>query len=276
MQDRSGAFCLAKALAFLTILTGALPIAVGPGRAQTAPELVDANAPEVKALAGPWDLVEDVPHQRRCRIQLNGARPDRNGLVVGIQTPCRMSIPELSHARRWGLDRQGHIRLYRDNGREIVAFNSHKQPGGTMRFTANAGESRIALETAGERRDAQKRDLEVAAAVTSASSPSAAVADETLRGLIGRYTLARSVSGPGCSFTLELEAAQLPKARKATLDPACTDTGLKVFDPVGWRLDGERLFLIARKGHAIGFTRTSDGNFVKDPPQGNPLVIVRK
>jgi hypothetical protein len=123
MQHRSGAFSGAKALATSILLAASLLVAAGPGRTQTTPDLVDANAPEVKAIAGPWDLVEDVPHQRRCRIQLNGARPDRNVLVVGIQTPCRMSIPELSQARRWGLDRQGHIRLYRDNGKEIVAFN---------------------------------------------------------------------------------------------------------------------------------------------------------
>ena len=258
--------------------TVALLLAGPAVHAQTGPDLVAAGASEIKALTGGWDVIAQASG-KRCRIQLNGAQPDaqpgRNVLVAGIQPPCRVAIPALVPVLGWALGKDGRIRLMTAEGREVLIFDSNRQPGGGIRFVTGSGGSEIVLEAAGQRYEAQKRNATVISAVTTLQSPAVPVTDPVLVAAAGRYTVTRDPKQPGCIVTLALEPSTLDKARKATLDPACTDAGLKVFDPAGWRMEGERLFLVARKGHAIGFSRSREGNFFKDPPQGKPLVMVR-
>ena len=252
----------------LLLSTGAAAIA------QTSPDLVAAGAPEIKALAGGWDVVAEGTG-RRCRIQLNGAQPGRDVLVAGIQPPCRTAIPALVPVLGWALGKDGRIRLTAADGRAVLTFENRKQADGTLRFVASGSGPDIVLEAAGQRYEAQKRNTAVVNAVTGLQATAAPVADPALAAAAGRYTVSREPKQPGCVVTLTLEPSALDKARKATLDPACTDAGLKVFDPAGWRIEGERLFLVARKGHAIGFSKTREGNYFKDPPQGRPLVMVK-
>jgi Protease inhibitor Inh len=242
--------------------------------AQPATDLVATSAPEIKALTGAWDVIAEGSG-KRCRIQLNAAQPGRDILVVGIQPPCRNAIPALTPVLGWGLGKDGRIHLMKADGKEALVFESRKQPGGAMRFVASSGFTDIVIEPAAQRYETQKRNATVINAVTALQAPAALATDPALAAAVGRYTVTRDPKQPGCIVTLSLEPSTLDKARKATLDPACTDAGLKVFDPAGWRMEGERLFLVARKGHAIGFTRSREGNFFKDPPQGKPLVLVK-
>jgi hypothetical protein len=242
--------------------------------AQPATDLVAPDGPEIKALTGAWDVVAEGSG-KRCRIQLNGAQPGRDMLVAGIQPPCRNAIPALTPVLGWGLGKDGRIRLMKADGKEALVFESRRQPGGAMRFVASSGFTDIVIEPAAQRYETQKRTATVINTVATLQAPAGPAVDPALAAAAGRYTVARDPKQPGCVVTLALDPSTLEKARKATLDPACTDAGLKVFDPAGWRMEGERLFLVARKGHAIGFSKTREGNFFKDPPQGKPLVMVK-
>jgi Protease inhibitor Inh len=242
--------------------------------AQPVSDLVAPDGPEIKALIGAWDVIAEGSG-KRCRIQLNAAQPGRDMLVAGIQPPCRNAIPALTPVLGWGLGKDGRIRLMKADGKEALVFESRKQSGGAMRFVASSGFTDIVIEPAAQRYETQKRNATVINTVATLQAPSGPAVDPALAAVAGRYTVARDPKQPGCVVTLVLETSTLDKARKATLDPACTDAGLKVFDPAGWRMEGERLFLVARKGHAIGFSKTREGNFFKDPPQGKPLVMVK-
>jgi hypothetical protein len=58
------------------------------------------------------------------------------------------------------------------------------------------------------------------------------------------------------------------------LDPHCPDDGLKTFSLAAWRYENERIFLIARKGHSIGFSRQPGSSvWFKDPPSGSALYL---
>lgn len=258
------------------MLAAGLLVLAGVGGAQAqAPIRVAVSAPEIRALAGSWDVVAQATG-RRCRIQLNGAQPGRDDLVAGIQPPCRVAIPALTPVLRWGLGKDGRILLLGADGRDVLGFSGQRQPDGSMRFTAQDGGTTIVLEPVGQRYEAQKRAATVVDAVNAVKgAASSAPVDPQLSALAGRYMVARDPKQPGCTVTLGLEATTLEKARKASLDASCSDAGLKVFDPAGWRVEGDRLFLVARKGHSIGFSKTRDGHFFKDPPQGKPLLMVR-
>lgn len=257
----------------LPAILGLLLSAAGAG-AQTPPDLVAASAPEIKALAGAWDVTA-VASSKRCRIQLNGAQPGREQLVAGIQPPCRVAIPALTPVLAWGLGKDGRIHLLAGDGRTVLAFQGRPAEKGGLRFLAGPAGGEIALEATEQRYEAGRRNAAVAAALTAVQAPATGTADPAAAAAAGRYTVTRDPKQPGCVVTLALEPATIEKARKATLDPACADAGLKVFDPAGWRMEGERLFLVARKGHTIGFSRTREGHLFKDPPQGRPLLMVK-
>ena len=50
------------------------------------------------------------------------------------------------------------------------------------------------------------------------------------------------------------------------------DTGLTIFDPVGWRYAGGRLTLVARRGHGTDLV-FENGQWRKDPAVGAPLLM---
>ncbi len=58
----------------------------------------------------------------------------------------------------------------------------------------------------------------------------------------------------------------------AAFDGGCQDTGLTIFDPVGWRYAGGRLALVARRGHSVELV-FENGQWRKDPAVGAPLLM---
>lgn len=89
----------------------------------------------------------------------------------------------------------------------------------------------------------------------------------------GRYAVLRGEKDTGCMITLEAGVRGPRGSNKAILAPACRDSGLLIFDPVGWELSQGRLVLMARKGHDTHLDRQSDGTWLKDPKEGKPLTL---
>ena len=56
----------------------------------------------------------------------------------------------------------------------------------------------------------------------------------------------------------------------------CLDSGMKIFDPIGWRTERGRLLLVARKGHEQSFAAGKDGIFEKNPPSGQQLYLKKQ
>lgn len=256
---------------WLAPVLSALLFCASQAWAQPIPALVANDAPQVQALAGAWDVVAPAAN-RRCRIQLNGTQPDRPLLVAVIKPQCRTTIPELKQVLNWGMGKDGRILLLTSDAREVLAFESRKQTGDAVQFAAGAGSGEILLEAAGQPYDVERRAQSIGAAVPAGQ---AKALDPAIGTVAGRYLITRDSRQPGCALMLGPDRGIQANTRKAALQPGCIDVGLTVFDPVGWRVEGERLFLVARKGHSIGFSKTPDGHFFKDPAQGRPLVMMR-
>jgi hypothetical protein len=92
--------------------------------------------------------------------------------------------------------------------------------------------------------------------------------------LPGRYQMMRQQNREACRLVLSPPAAgQNPAATaEAAFEGRCQDTGLTIFDPVGWRYAGGRLSLVARRGHSVDLV-FENGQWRKDPAVGAPLLM---
>ena len=109
----------------------------------------------------------------------------------------------------------------------------------------------------------------VPVASRTAPAPAAAALGE----FAGRYAILRGNKDTGCMLTLEAGVRGPRGSNKAVLAPACRDSGLLIFDPVGWEVAQGRLVLMARKGHDTILDRQPDGTWLKDPKEGKPLTL---
>lgn len=242
----------------------ALALQAGPVPAQ---DRLSPSSREVATMAGPWEAASES-HPRKCRILLNGAREGEERLVVGMPPACRMALPGLVAVAQWALTADRKIKLLAADGREIATFEGGS--GGS--FRSAIGDEGIVLNPIGARYAARERNQAVRTVVAPAQPPPPE--DGRLAPLTGRYVLAREAGGSAiCALTLSLDLTSKPDMRKAGLESTCDDRGLLIFDPVGWRYENERLFLVARKGHSIGFQSERDGVWRKEPAQGRPLQL---
>ena len=98
-------------------------------------------------------------------------------------------------------------------------------------------------------------------------------AQRALGEFAGRYAILRGNKDTGCMLTLEAGVRGPRGSNKAVLAPACRDSGLLIFDPVGWEVAQGRLVLMARKGHDTILDRQPDGTWLTDPKEGKPLTL---
>lgn len=230
--------------------------------AATAPagaEMLPHDSEQVKVAAGAWDLV--AKGGQRCRIQLN-PKGTRDKLVVGMPPACRGSMARLSPAMIWGIEQDGRIVLSGADGRVLASFT--RRPDGGF---ASEGDEHVLTPVGGRYQDAERKRV-----VTAALAPPPV--DDKTTAMAGRWRVARDRVTVGCEIDLATKPAQAG-GYSAALAAGCKDDGLAVFDPAGWRLEGDRLFLVARKGHSIGFSKGQDGVWFKDPAQGRPLFLRR-
>ncbi|MGL4634629.1 MAG: AprI/Inh family metalloprotease inhibitor [Beijerinckiaceae bacterium] len=240
--------------------------AAPPATAPAADDLFPLTADVAKTVAGQWDI--SVPKNNlKCRIQLNitGKTPKAS---VGMPAPCRKSLAAVGTIQSWGLTTKGALRLIGAKGETVTEFT--RGDAGVMKATLGAND--FVMEPVSGRYPSPERIASVDAAVTRISMP-AADNPTTPVAVAGRYQLFRANNADtGCVLILDRTLpGPVSMTGKASLEKGCADKGLQVFDPAGWIVERDRMFLFARKGHRSGFYIERDGRLVKDPPAGSPL-----
>ena len=234
---------------------------------QAAADVLPVDSDAAKTVAGQWDLA--VPaNNLKCRIQLNitGQRPVAS---VGMPAPCRKSMGPLGQALSWSLTTKGTIRMLGGKGETITEFS--RADTGVLNGTVGANQ--FTMEPVSGRYPSPDRTASVDAAVARLNRPQADT-PTTPSALAGRYQLLRANSADtGCVLLLDRsQPGPVSQSGRASLEKGCDDKGLLTFDPAGWIVERDRMFLYARKGHRFGFNIERSGQLVKDPPQGSPLV----
>jgi Protease inhibitor Inh len=228
--------------------------------------LLPLNSDAMKTVAGQWDIA--VPKNNlKCRIQLNigGKIPKA---TVGMPAPCRKSLASVGTIQNWAMTTKGAIQLIDAKGVSIAEFA--RSDAGVLKSVV--GTNDFTMEPVSGRYPSPQRLASVDAAVARLAMPAADTATTPIA-VAGRYQLARANNADtGCVLVLDrTQPGPVSQSGKASLAAGCADKGLQVFDPAGWLVERDRLFLYARKGHRTGFNIERDGRLVKDPPSGSPL-----
>ncbi|MFM9974366.1 MAG: AprI/Inh family metalloprotease inhibitor [Beijerinckiaceae bacterium] len=234
--------------------------------ANLAEDLLPVTSDAMKTVSGQWDIA--VPKNNlKCRIQLNifGKSPKP---IVGIPTACRKSLASLGNVQTWGMTSTGVLVLLGAKSEKIAEFT--RADAGVLKATVGAND--FTMEPVSGRYASPERIASVDSAVSRLNLP-AADNPATPVAVAGRYQLMRgSNADTGCVLLLDrTQPGPIAQSGKASLEKGCADKGLGVFDPAGWIVERDRLFLYARKGHRNGFNIQRDGTLVKDPPAGFPL-----
>lgn len=243
------------------------------GQQNQGPRLLAPTSQPVTAVAGAWEISAESG-EKKCRVQLNARETKERRMILGAPPACKTAMPLLTMATQWALGEDGAIYLFKQDGGQLYLFR--RDAAGS--FKAESGVD-LALEPVGGRASEAPRSESVAATL-NALNGQAPAKDADRAALTGAYALARSRSG-GEDCTLELNRMPGPRPKSggavwtAALDAGCADEGLRIFEPVGWQYDNGRIFLLAKKGSTIGFTRDGQG-WRKDPAAGRPLWLMRK
>jgi len=219
-----------------------------------------------RTVSGQWDLA--APRNNlKCRIQLNlVGNPVKP--TVGMPTPCRKSFGPIGRSEFWGLAQNGALRMFGPKNEMLAEFA--RADGGLLKATVGANE--LTMEPTSGRYPSPERAASIDSAVQRLNTP-LAESPTTPAVIAGRYRLFRAAGADtGCVMLLDRgQPGPVSGSGRAALEKGCEDKGLAVFDPAGWIVERDRMFLYARKGHRFGFNIERDGQLVKDPPQGSPL-----
>ncbi len=256
----------------LALLLAALPGAASAQSSRIQPPPLSADAlpvgsDAVRTMSGQWDIA--VPKNNlKCRIQLNIISRPAAAATVGMPAPCRKSFGAMGAVQYWELTSRGAIRLFGAKADKLAEFA--RADAGMM--TAQVGTNDFTLEPMTGRYPSPERLASVEAAVSRLNQPQAEN-PETPATVAGRYQLLRANNADtGCVLLLDRSLpGNIAKSGKASLERGCDDKGLQQFDPAGWIVERDRMFLYARKGHRTGFNIERGGQLVKDPPAGAPL-----
>jgi hypothetical protein len=246
-------------------------LAQGTRSAPTVPapvtDLQPVTSDVTKTIAGPWDL--QVPKNKlKCRVQLSvsGKTPKA---IVGMPAACRQTFGAMANAETWAVTEKGAIRMFDKRGGSIGDFA--RADAGVMKVTIGANE--FTLEPVTGRYPSAERIASVDTAIGRLNAP-AAETPTTPSARAGRYQLIRANNADtNCVLLLDrTRPGPIALSGQASLEKGCPDKGLLTFDPAGWIVERDRLFLYARKGHRFGFNIERTGQLVKDPPAGSPLL----
>jgi hypothetical protein len=261
-----------RILPVFVVVAGLVPVAASgqqrqaSGQPAPSPDALAITSDAVKTMSGPWDIA--VPKNNlKCRIQLNVSGRPQNA-NVGMPAPCRRSFGTMGTVQFWELTAKGEIRLLGQRGEKLAEFS--RADAGLLKTTVGTNE--FTMEPVSGRYPSPERIAGVDAAVSRLTQPQAET-PETPATVSGRYSLLRTNNADtGCVLLLDRTLpGNVPKSGKASVERGCQDKGLEIFDPAGWLVERDRLFLYARKGHRMGFNIERNGQLVKDPPQGSPL-----
>lgn len=254
------------------LAAGMLLVCHATASAQTAPlpRGADKAPPAIAPLLGAWDL-EQIGASRRCTITL-GAEQAAHGRQLRFPATCRRALPILDGVASWNVGPQGAPRLDDALGKTVIAFRETgdaglrgKGPDGKDYWLDPKSHPRAARRPAVSRAEAAATAAQRPTVVDPAKAP----APETLP---GRYMMMRQPNREACRIVLGPAAADVQARAPASFEGSCQDTGLTIFDPVGWRYAAGRLALVARKGHSVELV-FENGQWRKDPAVGAPLLL---
>jgi len=252
-----------RLLPLILVAAGALPAA-----AQTAPLPRDADkAPDaIRRWLGAWEL-ELAGASRSCTVTL-GTEAAGNRRQLRFPATCRRALPILDAAASWTLAASGQPQFMDAAGKEVIGFQSGTPETGLDGKGSDGKGYRL---TSKDHPRLAPRTPQTTAATTAqritAVDPATAPAPASLP---GRYVLMRQQNREACRLVLSAAAAD--GRQPASFEGLCPDTGLTIFDPVGWRYAGGRLTLVARRGHGTDLV-FEGGQWRKDPAVGAPLLM---
>jgi hypothetical protein len=256
----------------ISLAAAGLVAVAGAAQAQTPPLPRGAEtAPAaVRPLLGAWDI-EQLGAPRKCTITL-GVEAAAGGRQVRFPATCHRALPVLSQVVSWSIGSNGQPQLNDADGKPVIAF-ARAKPDADLEGKAADGKQYV-LSSKDHPRAARRpvpsaaeQSATLAARPTTVDPAKAPAAE----GLPGRYSLMRQANREACRLTLSGPPDNTGRA-PAAFDGRCDDTGLTIFDPVGWRYVAGRLTLIARKGHSIDLV-FENGHWRKDPAVGAPLLM---
>lgn len=233
-----------------------------PKGAETAPDAI-------RPLIGAWNL-EQAGAPRQCTITL-GAEQSGQGRQLRFPATCRRALPILGQIVSWSVGGDGGLRLNDGVGKAVITLS--KSSTG-LNGKGTDGQDYL-LDPKDHPRSARPVPPSAAErAATAAARPTVVdpAAAPPTDAVPGRYVTMRQQNREGCRLMLEAGAANAPSGAPARFDGRCDDTGLTIFDPVGWRYAAGRLSLVARKGHSVDLV-FENGQWRKDPAVGAPLML---
>lgn len=222
---------------------------------------------QMKALTGVWEL-SSFDGKQKCRLNLRKEEVKTGGMQVNAPVSCRRGMKVMNQISGWSLEGFA-LNLLGADGKPLLIFNRRDAEKG---FLSNDVEGTgYALAASGEK--ARER---IAVLSQPASLP-AIDEKKAPQEVTGRYQIFRAASADtGCQLVLERLAGLKTGTARASLASGCADSGLQIFDPTGWSVEfGDRLFMFSRKGHSMGFSRERNGDWVKDPVKGSPMLLKR-
>ncbi len=252
-----------RLLPLLILAAGTLPAA-----AQTAPLPRGADkAPDaIRRWLGAWEL--ELPGApRSCTVTL-GTEAAGSARQLRFPATCRRALPILDTAAAWTLTASGQPQFLDPAGKEVIGFLKGtpetgldgKGSDGKAYKLASRNHPRLAPQSPQNPAATAAQRITV---VDPATAPSPA-------SVPGRYVLMRQQNREACRLLLSPTAAD--GRQPAAFEGLCPDTGLTIFDPVGWRYAGGRLTLVARRGHGTDLV-FENGQWRKDPAVGAPLLM---
>ena len=238
-----------------------------PATAQTVspPRGTDKVPEALRPWLGTWDLeMADAP--RGCTVTL-GAEPAGEARQLRFPATCRRALPILDKAATWAPAAGGRPRLLDADGREVIAFRSGSREAGLEGSGVDGKAYRLVSK--GRPRIPAAAQAAIAAQRRTVVDPATAPPPASLP---GRYVLMRQDNREACRLVLSSAPVSANGTAPAGFEGTCEDTGLTIFDPAGWRYDGGRLSLIARRGHTVDLV-FEKGQWRKDPTAGAPLMM---
>ncbi len=238
-----------------------------PAAAQTAspPRGGDKASEALRPWLGAWDLeMADAP--RGCSVTL-GAEPAGDARQLRFPATCRRALPILDKAVAWAPAAGGRPRLLDAGGKEVIGFRSGSRETGLEGSGADGKAYRLVSKD--HPRAPGSSQAATAAQRRTVVDPATAPAPASLP---GRYALMRQPEREACRLVLSSSSASQNGTAPAGFEGSCDDAGLTIFDPAGWRYDGGRLTLVARRGHTVDLV-FEKGQWRKDPTAGAPLLM---
>lgn len=248
--------------------------ALGASAAAQTPALPrggDAAPEPVRLLLGAWDL-ELSGAARKCTLTL-AAEEVAGGRQLRFPAICRRALPILSQVTSWAVAPDGQPRLNDAAGKPVITF-ARPATGKLLPGQGTDGQS-YGLDPRNYSRYASRGPASAAAANAQAAQRRTPVDPATIQPadtVPGRYVMMRQQNREACRLELAPGPSAPAGQAPARLEGTCSDTGLMIFDPAGWRYGAGRLVLVARKGHSVEFV-FENGQWRKDPPVGAPLML---